>query len=143
MTQISYVVDAGVGVKLFLKENYTAEVQTLFRTIPSLAVPDMFYMEIANVLWHKIQRGLYTQRDALDNLNDLTAMALITTPSIELMSRALEIGCRYKIAAYDACYVTLAERYDAPLLAEDEKLVQRMRGSPIRVMTIGDYLLYP
>lgn len=140
------VIDASVLVKLFLREEHAADVQYLIRCYleddppAGLAVPDLTYIECANILWTKARKQAYSASAARAALTQLRLLALDTTPTCELMERALEIACVFDITAYDACYVALAERLQAPLLTADAKLACRMKDSPHRVMLVQDYL---
>ena len=56
-----YVVDASVGIKLFVEEEFSERVQALFSHLdadPSaeLFVPDLFYIECANILLKNTRR---------------------------------------------------------------------------------------
>jgi predicted nucleic acid-binding protein len=138
------VVDASVGVRLFLPEEYAQQVHELFESAVgegsgSLFVPDLFFIECANVLWKKVRRSEYSEEMALANLSDLRALDLPTTPTTELMERALEIACQCGTTACDACYVALAERNDIPLLTADSRLANIVSsGKGFEVVVLGE-----
>jgi len=103
------VVDASAGIKLFVVEDYSEEVQAVFDQLTAdppaaLFVPDLFFIECANILWKKVRRGEHTADVAASNLADLRIMELQTTPTAYLMARALEVACDQGVTAYDACY---------------------------------------
>jgi len=55
------VVDASVGIKLFVSEPLSDKAQALFNRLASdlpadLHVPDLFYIECANILWKYSRR---------------------------------------------------------------------------------------
>ena len=85
----TYVVDASVGIKLFLQEEYSEAVEALFNADARLLVPDLFHIECANILWKRVMRGLYPLQSARENIADLYALHLPSTPTAELMTRAL------------------------------------------------------
>lgn len=137
------VLDASVGIKLFVPEKYSEDVQRLMEeslldSANSLFVPDLFFIECANILWKKVQRGEYAADVAADQLVGLRALELQSTPTADLMERALEIACLYGITAYDACYVALSERNQSPLLTADARLAEILSDSPFNVITLGD-----
>jgi len=137
-----YVVDASVGVKLLLPEEHSLHVQELFETAlrdggSSLHVPDLFFVECANVLWKKVRRGEHPQSLAVQNLARLRALGLPTTPTSQLVDRALELACVHGTTVYDACYVALAERLDLPLLTADSRLVGLLSNAGIKTATLG------
>lgn len=136
-----YVVDASVGIKLFLPEEHSRDVQELFRAAlisdeDSLYVPDLFFVECANVLWKKVRRGEYPESLAIHNLARLQAMELPTTPTSQLVDRALELACLHGTSVYDACYAALAERLDLPLLTADVRLVTLLSTAGIKTATL-------
>ena len=135
-----YVVDASIGIKMFLDEEYAEEVEALFHSNTILLVPDLFHIECTNILWKRATRGLYPLQSARDNIADLYAMNLPTTPTGELMTRALELACSYGTTAYDACYLALAEQQGVPLITADTPLRQAVMGSHLQVLTFPEYL---
>lgn len=145
MTNIQLVLDASVGIKLFVEEDISEDVQQLIREAlvdpdgVTLAVPDLFFIECANILWKRVKREEYQAGRAMDDLRDLHAMDLPTVSSAQLMERALAIACLHDISAYDAAYVALAERQGVPLLTADVKLVNKLTGSPFDVCDIAGY----
>lgn len=137
------VVDASAGVKLFVAEEHSEEVQAVFDQLAAdppatLCVPDLFFIECANILWKKVRRGEHTAEAAAANLADLRAMELQTTPTADLMERALEIACDHGVTAYDACYVALGERLDVPLLSADGRLAAALGSTLFEVLTLTD-----
>ncbi|MCL5104033.1 MAG: type II toxin-antitoxin system VapC family toxin [Armatimonadetes bacterium] len=137
----SCVVDASVGIKLFLPEEHSEDVQNFFaqcfvRQRSCLFVPDLFFVECANILWKKIRRGEYNASRATANLAALKGFSLSTTSTAELMERALEIACAHDITAYDACYVALGELKGVPLLTADSRLTARLSGTSHEVITL-------
>jgi predicted nucleic acid-binding protein len=139
----SCVVDASVGIKLFLHEEHSQRAQELFeRSLRdpdgNLFVPDLFFIECANVLWKKVRRGEYTTELAAQSLADLQALELPSTPTSKLMEHALEIACTYGITSYDACYVALAEAKGVPLVTADDRLKRVLAGFSSGVLILSD-----
>jgi len=99
-------VDASVGIKLFLVEPLSDRADALFahlvtEPLTHFYVPDLFLAECANVLWKYVRRFGYPAENAMQNVADLTALALIETvapeipkilltafPSVEVVRRA-------------------------------------------------------
>ncbi len=143
---IPCVIDASVLLKLFLEEEHSTDVEYVIQCYlneenPSkLAVPDLAYIECANILWTKVRKQTYAATTANQSLMRLRLLALPTTSTIVLMERALSIVCSYDISAYDACYVALAEQLNVSLLTADAKLAQRLEKSPYLIIMIQDYI---
>jgi predicted nucleic acid-binding protein len=121
------VVDASVGIKLFLDEPLWNQAHTLFAGLTadppaSLHVPDLFYIECTNILWKYVRRGDCPAEIALANLADLGELLLHATATADLMEDALALAVEYNITAYDACYAALAQRLNLPLVTADAVL---------------------
>lgn len=135
------VVDASVGIKLALSEEYSEQVARLFaesllKASGSILVPDLFFIECANVLWKVVRRGDYEQEKAEEDMAMLQTLRLKTASTRDLMQRALTIACQYGITAYDACYVALSDITGTPLLTADNRLAHILTDSPFKVMTL-------
>jgi len=139
---VTCVVDASVGIKLFVPEEYSEDVQRLFEESladpdAALLVPDLFFIECTNILWKKVRRVEYPDDLAKENIADLKALELASTPTLELMERALEIACTHGVTAYDACYVALAERSGIPLLTADDRLTRVLKDGLCSIVSLA------
>lgn len=137
------VIDASVGIKLLLAENLSDRADALFARLVTdptarFHVPDLFYLECSNTLWKHCRRYGYPLGQARDALGDLHALALISTPTKELMADSFDIATRHGITTYDASYVALAERLAVPLVTADEKLVRMLAKTPHQIRWLGD-----
>lgn len=145
---LNVVVDASVGVKLFLAEPLSAQADALFDQLTAeppahLLVPDLFYIECTNILWKHVRHFAYAAEQARRDVADLAALALAVVPTAELMGAALEIALAHDLTAYDACYVALAARRRIPLLTADQRLVRKLAGTTYSAHWLGDFPLPP
>lgn len=141
------VVDASVAVKIFVPEALSAQAQELFARFGSendaeLIVPDFFFIECANVFWKWVQRSAYPPKHVLEHILDLTGLGLTAIPAQVVVVEALQIALKYKITAYDACYVAAAAQLELPLITADEKLARRVAKGPHDVRWLGDTALF-
>jgi predicted nucleic acid-binding protein len=139
-----WVVDASVGIRLFIPEEHSQEAKTLFLGIgdnPSSHpfVPDLFYAECANILWKYASRSGYSASDAIMDITALKSLSLRSVPTARLMPRALDLALKWEISAYDGCYVALAEELKSPLVTADQKLLKRIQKGAAPVKWIGDF----
>ena len=137
------VVDASVVVKLFVPEPLSDRAQALLGRamvdpLTSLLIPDLLYVECANVLWKYVRRLGYPTNRAIQDITRLLRLPLEVRPTGELVEDALDVAIEFEITAYDACYVALARRLGVPLVTADERLVRRFAKKRVAVRWLGD-----
>jgi len=123
------VMDASVGIKLFIEEEFSDKVQRLFAKLTEdpqaeIHVPDLFYIECANILLKYTRRFDRPLEDSLADIKDLGKLALKTTSTLELVEDALQLASEKKLTAYDACYAVLAQKLGLPLITADAPLAK-------------------
>jgi predicted nucleic acid-binding protein len=113
------VVDASViAAALFGEERHSIAVAMLL--IRSLAAPQLVDYEIANVALKKRRLGQIDAEDVAGALADFLALDLARHPVD--VAATLALAERYKLSAYDAAYLWLAETLATPLATFDDKL---------------------
>lgn len=135
--------DASFVVKLLLAEPDSAiadrewtswnEQGELFRA------PALLDYEVCSVLRLQQYRGRFSREELA------RALALFATYDIErehdlpLVERAVEIAAVLnQPRAYDASYLAVAERYDAPLWTADERLANAAGGRFAEIRRLGE-----
>jgi predicted nucleic acid-binding protein len=123
------VMDASVGIKLFIEEEFSDKVQRLFAKLTEdpqaeIHVPDLFYIECANILLKYTRRFDRPLEDSLADIKDLGKLTLKITSTMELIEDALQLASEKKLTAYDACYAVLAQRLGLPLITADAPLAK-------------------
>jgi len=148
--RLECVVDASVGIKLFIHEPLSDRADALFAHLaadPSacLAVPDLFYIECANILWKHVRRFGYSAVEAHKDLANLRKLALHNTSTASLTADALKIAIAHGITVYNACYVALARYLGVPCVTADEKLARLLASTayPVRFLRDFDIPLLP
>lgn len=118
------IVDASVAIKWAIGEaDHEAALPLLEQ---ELVVPDIFFAEVANVLWKKAQRGEIAPEEARE------AAALIAEVGYEvigmrsLLADALDLALEIGHPTYDLFYVALARARRLPFVTADRRLVQRI-----------------
>ncbi len=131
MTEVflRYVMDASVGIKLFIDEEFSDKVQHLFTRLAEdpraeIHVPDLFYIECANILLKYTRRFDRPLEDSLADIQDLNELALKVTSTAELIEDALALAAEKKLTAHDACYAVLAQKLEMPLVTADAPLAK-------------------
>ena len=143
-SQLRYVVDASVGIKLFVNEEFSGQAYALFSHLAAdppaeLYVPDLFYIECANILLKYVRRFGRSLDDAQADLADLNRLALKSTPTADLMEESLSLASEKNLTAYDACYAVLARQLDMQLITADKQLALAMGPA----IFIGDIVMMP
>ena len=139
------VVDASVGIKLFLNEALSDRAASLFDQLQAqppaqLYVPDLFFIECASILTKHVQRFGYPAASAAQDLSALRQLRLRSVSTAELMATALQLALAQRLSAYDAAYVTLAQRLQIPLITADERLVRATAPQGLPEHWLGSYL---
>jgi predicted nucleic acid-binding protein len=138
------VVDASVGVKLFLVEPLSERADALFAYLAEdppvqLYVPDLFFVECASILWKYVQWHGYPVQNAHKDIADLLRLPLHAVSTRDLVGEALALATTQRITAYDATYVALSRQLRLPLVTADESWVRRLAGSPLDVRWLGEW----
>jgi len=142
-TPLRCVIDASVGIKQFVPDPLSSKVDQLFAHLTiaqtEFFIPDLFFIETANILWKYVRAGLYSVADIPADLASLKSLSLQVVSNAELMEEAVNIAVAYGISAYDASYVALAHRVSAPLLTLDKRLVNTLATAPYDVRLFTNF----
>jgi predicted nucleic acid-binding protein len=130
---ILLVPDASVAVKwilrgpqeLFVPQAWDILLQHVEGKI-QLTVPDLFWVEMGNVLGKAVRRGRCTKATAFAGLRELKQQSLLTAASGTLVEAALEIALQFDRTVYDSVYVALAQQRGAQLITADERLANAL-----------------
>jgi predicted nucleic acid-binding protein len=88
----------------------------------NLQAPELIYADLLSVLRRLVLADKLQEGHALQALATAERLGLRRHPSRCLWPRAWEL--RTNLSAYDALYVALAERLNAPLLTADARLAR-------------------
>ena len=115
------VVDASIIVEVLLRTDVGEASRTrLVQRRVELHAPHFLDLEVANALRHCLRRGEIDDGRGGEALADLTTMPIERHGHQPLLERIWRL--RHNLTAYDAAYLALAERLDAPLLTLDSGL---------------------
>ncbi|MGD9101033.1 MAG: type II toxin-antitoxin system VapC family toxin [Anaerolineae bacterium] len=138
------VVDASVGIKLFLVEPLSERADALFDYLTATPpacfyVPDLFFIACTNVLWKYVRRFGYAPESTGQDVTALTGLPLQVASTANLAEAALTLAVSHEISAYDAAYVALARQLALPLITADEALVRRLAETDLDVRWLGEW----
>lgn len=142
-TPFDCVVDASVGIKLFLMEPLSDQAHALFARLTGdppahVYVPDLFYIECASILWKYVQRFDYPAARAHQDSHDLVHLPLHSVPLTALAAPALALAAETGCTAYDAAYIVLARELALPLITADTALARRFASTEPDVCMLGE-----
>lgn len=144
---LACIIDTNVLLKHFIPDPLSTQVDLLLAHLTnpqtSIHVPDLFYIENANVLWKYVRAGQLNAEQIQANLRTLKAFPFKVTPTADLLEPAVQISLDLGISAYDACYVALANHINAPLLTLDQKLVNALANSSYDVRDFTNFIVPP
>jgi len=126
------VVDASVTMAWCFDDEATDQTDGVLDRLQQeeAVVPGIWQLEVANVLLVAERRRRITEAQAarfLDLLSRLPIRVASPTDSVAVLAA----GRGHDLSAYDATYLVLAERLDAPLATLDDKLRSGCRAAGV------------
>jgi len=122
------VIDASVVLRLVLDESPEAE-EVLRRD--ELAAPAILVLETANGLANRVRFAGMELGDAVASFDECLNLPIEFVSDARLAGEGLALAERFDLTAYDAAYVALAERLEAPLVTADRRLAERYERSEL------------
>ncbi len=117
---MKFVVDASVAVKWFVDETGSVEARALQGH--DLLAPDLFFAEVANVLWGLRRRRLLTNEAYTVRIDALAAAPVAVTRTRDLIEMAAGLAVHMDHPVYDCIYVALAMHAGCQFVTADKKL---------------------
>lgn len=126
------VVDASVGIKLFVDEPDSPLADRLFARLTAspparFYVPDLFFVECANILWKYTRRFNYPADNARRDVAALGQLNLRVVSTADLLESGLELALAFDMTVYDAVYAALAQTLAIPLVTADDRLRRKLQ----------------
>jgi len=131
------VLDACIAIKWYVPEVLSNTALDLAVTEPHWIVPDLFYPEVGNVLWKKVNRREIDEDTARDIMASLLALGIEVRATKPLIDFAIGLACRFECTVYDGLYLALALEEECQLVTADRKFYDAMRRS-----ALGEHLLW-
>ena len=141
----TFVVDASVAAKWVLPELTEPFADRAARLLRSYAdgsvhlfVPDLFWLELGNILWKAVRRGQIDGELARQGLEGMVQRGFTTIATYPHTSEALEIAMDFDRTVYDSAYVAVAVATGSDLITADQRLA-RVLGLRFPVRWLGAY----
>lgn len=134
------IIDASVLLSAFFPDEAQAQAQALLHAHASgrerLKAPILVVYEVTNAVWQAERRGRISSAQVDEILQTVAGLG------IELLSldwgELLPLARQYNRSAYDAAYLTLAQRVGEPLVTGDKRLYNAVKGKLDWVTWLAD-----
>lgn len=115
------VLDASAAVDWLLQTPAGRRIeQRIYARQETLHTVHLLDMEFAQVLRRLVREGALAARRAEEAIEDLAALRITRYAPALLLERIWLL--RQNLSAYDAAYVALSERLEAPLITRDRRI---------------------
>ena len=125
------VVDSGVSIKWFIKEEYSSEARMILdkyeKGETEFLVPDLIYSEFGNIIWKKHVFQDFPLAEVDSTIADFKQISFILTPTISLFDATFQIAVKYKRSFYDSLYLALSTKENCAFVTADEKFYNAVR----------------
>lgn len=136
-----FVLDASVALAWFLDRptvQYAEHVRQLLLDGNRAVVPTLWQLEIANGFVIAERRGMLTQSDtteALQNLDVVIAQAIENSQHFVSTRAVLHVAREFRLTAYDAVYLDTALRQELPLATLDRQLLTAASKAGVEIVS--------
>lgn len=115
------VLDASAAVDWLLRTSAGQRIEErIYGRRETLHSVHLLDVELAQVLRRMARDGTVAPRRAEEAVEDLAALRIVRYAPVLLLPRIWRL--RHNLSAYDAAYVALAEKLQAPLITRDRRI---------------------
>ena len=136
------IVDASVLLCAFFPDEAQVQAQALLREHAAgrerLKAPALVVYEVTNAVWQAERRGRISSAQSDEILQAASGLDIELVPLN--WGESLPLARRFGRSAYDAAYLTLAERLGERLVTADERLYNAVHPKLKWVILIGNYV---
>jgi predicted nucleic acid-binding protein len=130
------VLDASVAVKWLVEEEDSRQAELLLSEADRLHAPELWALEIGNVLTKLRRRGLLSAPVARSGWERVLSAGVLLYSDGALAEAAFALAGPLDISMYDASYLALAERMGIPLVTADERFYDRVIAGAARAPVV-------
>ena len=115
------VLDASAAVDWLLQTSSGHRIEKrIYARSETLHAPQLLDLEVTQLLRRLTQQGIVSGTRADQAVHDLLDLRVTRYPHMVLLPRIWQL--RHNFSAYDAAYIVLSEKLDAPLITRDGRL---------------------
>lgn len=122
-----YVVDSSVAVKWYLREIHYESAIRLLNPTYALHVPELFRLEVSNVVCKKLRRQEVKKIDADFVLSHVETIFFQWHPDKPLIATAIDIANQTARSLYDCLYLSLAVKIQGQMVTADRKFYDALQ----------------
>jgi predicted nucleic acid-binding protein len=123
---MSIVVDASVIAQRLVPEADSQKARVLLagwaEATLDLLAPELLAIEIGNMLWKRVMRGLLPRESARELYREFGELQIQLRPCEPLMEASVRLAIAQRHPVYDCLYVALASETQSQLITADEKM---------------------
>ncbi len=141
--QVKLIVDASVAAKWIIPgEPWEEEANNLKGAIVLGRVeayaPTILTYELASVLLKAVRKGVLKSDDGIEALKAVGSLGISLAPVLwGEVAEIFEVAISTSLTIYDAAYLWLSKKLDAPLVTADEKLCKK-GGRVTKMISLQD-----
>lgn len=131
------IIDACFAIKWFLPEAGSEEARRFFDELENFVVPDLFLIEIDNILSKKVRKKELDIPGAEEIFSIIRNLPFITIPYKNLSREVFFISTRFPVTQYDACYLALAVEYNGKFYTADKRFLRGVENTAYSEFVVG------
>ena len=137
---MSLVLDPSLALSWYFEDERTSLADAILDRVATwgAVVPTLWRLEIANGFQMAIRRKRIAPAYRDEALSQLMTLPISTDQETDVFAwtRTLSLSDRYKLTAYDAAYLELAQRRRLPLASLDRQLQSAAKAAGIGVAAL-------
>ncbi len=142
MSDKVFIIDASVGLKWFIPEDYSELAIEILKSLEDphvkLYAPELFRIEFVNAIRKYLVRKIINKELAKEILAEIEKVPIIyESITWDRLRNSLEYALERKITVYDALYIILAREVNGKFITADKKLYTAVADDP-HVIFIGE-----
>ena len=135
---MAFVLDCSVAIAWIFADETTEMALKLLESLAhdSAVVPQLWPLEVANVLLVATRRGRIREQDWPQLIDALDALPIEVDGQTHSRAWTMTLGIasRHGLSAYDAAYLELASRRNLPLATLDTRLAEACRAMGVETV---------
>jgi predicted nucleic acid-binding protein len=131
------IIDACLAIKWFLPEDGSEQARRFLNELENFVVPDLFLIEIDNILSKKVRRRDLDIAGAEEIFSVIRNLPFITIPYEKLSEEVFFISTRFPFTQYDASYLALAVEYQGVFYTADKRFLRGIANTAYSEYVIG------